>query len=77
MILSTLPATCRSHKRSRLGRQRFTPVVLAAVELESDSLKTLYSNRFSAEAEQRQDIWQVLCSDFFQLLKKRPGGPIR
>jgi SAM-dependent methyltransferase len=36
------------------------------VELESDSLKTLYGNRFNAESEQRQDIWQVLCSDFFQ-----------
>jgi SAM-dependent methyltransferase len=36
------------------------------VELQSDSLKALYSARFSAESERRQDIWQVLCSDFFQ-----------
>ena len=32
----------------------------------SDALKTLYSDRFAAEEEQRDEIWQVLCSDFFQ-----------
>jgi ubiquinone/menaquinone biosynthesis C-methylase UbiE len=32
----------------------------------SDELRTLYAHRFNAESEQRQDIWQVLCSDFFQ-----------
>lgn len=36
------------------------------MELESSGLKTLYSNRFGTEGEQRQDLWQVLCSDFFQ-----------
>jgi len=36
------------------------------VELESDDLKALYATRFQAEGEQRQDIWQVLCADFFQ-----------
>lgn len=36
------------------------------MELESDSLKTLYANRFGGESEVRQDIWQVLCTDFFQ-----------
>ncbi|HEX2903269.1 MAG TPA: class I SAM-dependent methyltransferase [Jatrophihabitans sp.] len=36
------------------------------MELESDDLKALYGNRFNAESEQRQDIWEVLCSDFFQ-----------
>ncbi len=36
------------------------------MELESSGLKALYSNRFGTEGEQRQDLWQVLCSDFFQ-----------
>src|SRR4029079_8526715 len=55
------------HRPARSVRSAaWPPVPLAAVELQSDSLKTLYSNRFSAESEQRQDIWQVLCSDFFQ-----------
>lgn len=36
------------------------------MELESSGLKTLYTNRFGTEGEQRQDLWQVLCSDFFQ-----------
>jgi SAM-dependent methyltransferase len=36
------------------------------VTSESEDLKTLYANRFGAESEQRQDIWEVLCSDFFQ-----------
>lgn len=36
------------------------------MELESDDLKALYGNRFNAESEQRQDIWEVLCADFFQ-----------
>ncbi len=36
------------------------------MELQSDDLKALYANRFNAEGEQRQDIWQVLCADFFQ-----------
>jgi ubiquinone/menaquinone biosynthesis C-methylase UbiE len=65
MMARPYPALCRSETARFPARPR-APVVLAPVELESDSLKTLYSNRFSAEAEQRQDIWQVLCSDFFQ-----------
>jgi SAM-dependent methyltransferase len=36
------------------------------MELESESLQRLYSNRFDEEAEQRQQTWQVLCQDFFQ-----------
>jgi SAM-dependent methyltransferase len=36
------------------------------VELQSSGLKALYRNRFAAESEQRQDIWEVLCADFFQ-----------
>ncbi len=36
------------------------------MELESDGLETLYRNRFGGKSEQRHDIWQVLCSDFFQ-----------
>jgi SAM-dependent methyltransferase len=33
---------------------------------ESDDLKVLYRNRFGHEGEPRTDLWQVLCSDFFQ-----------
>jgi ubiquinone/menaquinone biosynthesis C-methylase UbiE len=33
---------------------------------DSDELKVLYQNRFSNEGEQRSDIWEVLCRDFFQ-----------
>lgn len=36
------------------------------MELESDGLQKLYGHRFQAESEQRQDIWEVLCADFFQ-----------
>jgi SAM-dependent methyltransferase len=36
------------------------------MESESDRLEILYTNRFGDVSEQRQDIWQVLCSDFFQ-----------
>jgi SAM-dependent methyltransferase len=36
------------------------------MELEPGRLQTLYANRFGAESEQRQDLWQVLCRDFFQ-----------
>ena len=36
------------------------------MDLESSGLETLYRNRFGAESEQRDDIWQVLCRDFFQ-----------
>ena len=36
------------------------------MELESEGLKELYSNRFDGEAEQRQQTWRVLCRDFFQ-----------
>jgi SAM-dependent methyltransferase len=36
------------------------------MELEPGRLQTLYANRFGAEADQRQDLWQVLCRDFFQ-----------
>lgn len=32
----------------------------------SDDLRTLYAHRFDAESESRQDIWEVLCADFFQ-----------
>ena len=34
--------------------------------LESEGLETLYTNRFGGAEEQRTDIWQVLCADFFQ-----------
>ncbi|MGY2874221.1 SAM-dependent methyltransferase [Marmoricola sp. URHA0025 HA25] len=33
---------------------------------ESEDLKVLYANRFGQEEEQRTDLWQVLCSHFFQ-----------
>ena len=33
---------------------------------ESDDLKQLYANRFADEAEQRRDLWEVLCTRFFQ-----------
>lgn len=33
---------------------------------EPERLRALYHNRFSGEAEQRSDIWEVLCRDFFQ-----------
>ena len=33
---------------------------------ESEDLKALYTHRFSSEGESRQDIWEVLCQDFFQ-----------
>ncbi len=33
---------------------------------ESEDLQALYLNRFGSEEVQRQDLWQVLCSDFFQ-----------
>ncbi len=36
------------------------------MELESEELKRLYGNRFGGEAAQRDDIWKVLCSRFFQ-----------
>jgi SAM-dependent methyltransferase len=36
------------------------------VSSESEDLQALYENRFRAESEQRQDIWEVLCADFFQ-----------
>jgi SAM-dependent methyltransferase len=36
------------------------------VQLESNRLKALYQNRFASESEQRQDIWDVLCTHFFQ-----------
>lgn len=38
----------------------------AQVDAESESLRTLYASRFSGEGAQRDDIWQVLCADFFQ-----------
>lgn len=37
-----------------------------AVDAESESLRTLYASRFAGEGAQRDDIWQVLCADFFQ-----------
>jgi SAM-dependent methyltransferase len=43
------------------------------MELESDGLETLYTNRFGVESEQRQDIWEVLCTDFFQKWVPRDG----
>jgi SAM-dependent methyltransferase len=36
------------------------------MELDSGELQSLYQERFSQESEQRQDIWAVLCADFFQ-----------
>lgn len=36
------------------------------VKDESESLRTLYAHRFSGEGAARDDIWQVLCADFFQ-----------
>ena len=36
------------------------------MELESAELKALYGNRFGEQALQRDDIWKVLCSEFFQ-----------
>jgi len=36
------------------------------VRFDSEDLETLYTRRFGAESDQRQDLWQVLCSDFFQ-----------
>jgi SAM-dependent methyltransferase len=36
------------------------------VELEPSGLKALYRNRFAQESEQRQELWGVLCSNFFQ-----------
>jgi len=33
---------------------------------ESDDLRVLYANRFGHEDAQRADLWEVLCSDFFQ-----------
>jgi SAM-dependent methyltransferase len=36
------------------------------VELESNGLKALYRNRFGSESEQREGVWKVLCTDFFQ-----------
>jgi SAM-dependent methyltransferase len=43
------------------------------MELESGGLETLYTNRFGGESEQRQDIWEVLCTDFFQKWVPRDG----
>jgi ubiquinone/menaquinone biosynthesis C-methylase UbiE len=37
-----------------------------AIESESEHLRSLYGARFSDEAESRDEIWQVLCHDFFQ-----------
>lgn len=36
------------------------------VEPHPGRLQALYANRFGAEAAARQDLWQVLCRDFFQ-----------
>ena len=33
---------------------------------ESDDLQVLYANRFRHEEVQRTELWEVLCSDFFQ-----------
>lgn len=33
---------------------------------ESQDLQALYSNRFGSEEVQRTDLWQVLCSEYFQ-----------
>ncbi|MDH2414069.1 class I SAM-dependent methyltransferase [Nocardioides sp. CER19] len=33
---------------------------------ESEDLRTLYGNRFEDQERQRTDLWQVLCSEFFQ-----------
>jgi SAM-dependent methyltransferase len=36
------------------------------MQLESDGLQELYRSRFGGEGEQRDDLWEVLCHDFFQ-----------
>lgn len=36
------------------------------MQLESARLQELYRSRFGGEGEQRADLWQVLCDDFFQ-----------
>jgi ubiquinone/menaquinone biosynthesis C-methylase UbiE len=36
------------------------------MELEPDRLQALYARRFGAAGEPRQDLWRVLCQDFFQ-----------
>jgi SAM-dependent methyltransferase len=36
------------------------------MKLESDELRQLYGNRFASEKVQRDDVWQVLCQQFFQ-----------
>ncbi|MCW2758015.1 MAG: class SAM-dependent methyltransferase, partial [Nocardioidaceae bacterium] len=33
---------------------------------ESEDLKVLYANRFGHQEQQRTELWQVLCSDWFQ-----------
>ncbi len=33
---------------------------------ESEDLRGLYARRFESSEVQRQDVWEVLCSDFFQ-----------
>src|SRR5579875_3358139 len=56
----------RQRPHQRRGADTIHRLTSSFVELDSDDLKALYANRFDAEGEQRQDIWQVLCSDFFQ-----------
>jgi len=36
------------------------------MDFDSDSLADLYGHRFEGEAANRDDIWRVLCSDYFQ-----------
>jgi SAM-dependent methyltransferase len=36
------------------------------VELEPSRLTALYRHRFASESEQRQELWAVLCTHFFQ-----------
>lgn len=36
------------------------------MDRESEDLRVLYQNRFGHEEAQRHDLWQVLCSNFFQ-----------
>jgi SAM-dependent methyltransferase len=36
------------------------------MDFRPEDLESLYAQRFSADAEDRQRLWQVLCSDYFQ-----------
>ncbi|MEP6599166.1 MAG: SAM-dependent methyltransferase [Actinomycetota bacterium] len=36
------------------------------MQFDSDQLDTLYTERFGSESGERAELWQVLCTDFFQ-----------